>query len=157
MELPGSLVLLMKGNKRPIKIREVFPMKKMLSILLVSALAMGLLVTGTLAVGHWGGGSCRNNSLCYQDADGDGVCDNHGANCNYVDANGDGVCDNHGSNCNHVDANGDGICDNHGSNCNYVDANGDGVCDNQGQSCGQGLGNGQGHHGGGHHGGDCWN
>ena len=71
-------------------------MKKMLSILLVSALAMGLLVTGTLAAGHWGGGSCRNNSLCYQDADGDGVCDNHGANCNYVDANGDGICDNQG-------------------------------------------------------------
>ena len=139
MDLPGSLVLLMKGNKRPINIREGFLMKKMLSILLVSALALGLLVTGTLAASHWGGGSCRNNSLCYQDADGDGVCDNHGANCNYVDANGDG------------------ICDNHGANCNYVDANGDGVCDNQGQGCGQGLGNGQGHHGGGHHGGNCWN
>lgn len=139
MDLPGSLVLLMKGNKRPINIREGFLMKKMLSILLVSALALGLLVTGTLAAGHWGGDSCRNNSLCYQDADGDGVCDNQGTNCSYVDANGDGVCDNHGT------------------NCNYVDANGDGVCDNQGQGCGQGLGNGQGHHGGGHHGGGRWN
>lgn len=129
MDLPGSLVLLTKGKERPISIREVFRMKKMLSILLVSALALGLLVTGTLAAGHWGGGSCRNNSLCYQDTNGDGICDNHGANCN------------------HVDANGDGICDNHGTNCNYVDANGDGVCDNQGQ----------GHHGGGHHGGGRWN
>ena len=63
---------------------------------------------------HWGGGFCRNNSLCYQDADGDGVCDNHGSNCNYVDTNGDGICDNHGANCNYVDANGDGICDNQG-------------------------------------------
>lgn len=129
MDLPGSLVLLMKGNKRPINIREGFLMKKMLSILLVSALALGLLVTGTLAAGHWGGGSCRNNSLCYQDADGDGVCDNQGTNCNYADANGDGVCDSHGT------------------NCNYADTNGDGICDNQGQ----------GHHRGGHHGGGRWN
>ena len=42
MDLPGSLVLLMKGTKRPINIREGFLMKKMLSILLVSALALAL-------------------------------------------------------------------------------------------------------------------
>ena len=88
-------------------------MKKMLSILLVSALALGLLVTGTLAAGHWGGGSCRNNSLCYQDTNGDGICDNHGANCSYVDTNGDGICDDcKGELCAECkDVNLDGVCD----------------------------------------------
>ena len=49
------------------------------------------------------------------DADGDGICDNHGTNCAYVDANGDGVCDNQGAGYAYVDADGDGVCDNYGS------------------------------------------
>ena len=137
-------------------------MKKMVSILLAGTLVLGLIITGALAAGPWkqGGGLCLNSGVCAQDSDGDGVCDNRGANCSYVDADGDGVCDNRGANCSYVDADGDGVCDNHGANCAHQDANGDGVCDLCGQNCGglgcgnsQGLGNGQGHHGSGHHGG----
>lgn len=60
-------------------------MKKMITILLASALALGLLVTGTLAAGHFGHGT--------------GICDYHGSNCAYGDTDGDGVCDNLGQNC----------------------------------------------------------
>ena len=91
------------------------------------------------AVASAGNGANTNvvcNQYCaYQDADGDGICDNQG-NCgrNYADADKDGVCDNQG-NCgrNFVDADKDGVCDNQGS-CgkNYVDADKDGVCDNIG-------------------------
>lgn len=47
-------------------------MKKMITILLASALVLGLLVTGTLAAGHFGHGTgiCQNSVACYQDADG---------------------------------------------------------------------------------------
>ena len=119
-------------------------MKKMVSILLAGTLALGLIITGALAAGPWnqGGGLCRNSGVCAQDSDGDGVCDNQGANCSYVDADGDGVCDNRGANCTHQDADGDGVCD-------LCGQNGGGLgCGNS-----QGLGNGQGHHGSGHHGG----
>ena len=76
-------------------------MKKMITILLASALVLGLLVTGTLAAGHFGHGTgiCQNSVACYQDADGDGICDYHGSNCAYGDTDGDGVCDNLGQNC----------------------------------------------------------
>ena len=49
-------------------------MKKMITILLASALVLGLLVTGTLAAGHFGHGTgiCQNSETCYQDADGAG-------------------------------------------------------------------------------------
>lgn len=61
----------MKSSEHPIKIKEVFLMKKMLSILLASALVLGLLVTGTLAAGHFGHGTgiCQNSEACYPDAD----------------------------------------------------------------------------------------
>ncbi len=41
-------------------------MKKMITILLVSALVLGLLVTGTLAAGHFGHGTgiCQNSGAC---------------------------------------------------------------------------------------------
>lgn len=76
-------------------------MKKMVTILLASALVLGLLVTGTLAAGHFGHGTgiCQNSGACYQDADGDGICDYHGSNCAYGDTDGNGVCDNLGQNC----------------------------------------------------------
>ena len=76
-------------------------MKKMITILLASALVLGLLITGTLAAGHFGHGTgiCQNSGACYQDADGDEICDYHGSNCAYVDTDGDGVCDNLGQNC----------------------------------------------------------
>ena len=127
--------------------------KKILAIVLMGLLVLTLVPAAVFA----GYGSQQGQGIGYVDANGDGICDNHGSACgNYVDANGDGICDNHGSACgNYVDTNGDGICDNHGSACgNYVDANGDGVCDNAGTvNTGHHSGRGMGHHGGGHHGG----
>ena len=88
-------------------------MKKIFFGVLLTAIALS---AGTESVVVAGPGAGRN----YVDADGDGVCDNTGAEkCgqNYVDADGDGVCDNSGTNeeCgqNYVDADGDGVCDNY--------------------------------------------
>ncbi|NLH63360.1 MAG: hypothetical protein GX478_04095 [Erysipelotrichaceae bacterium] len=54
----------------------------------------------------------------------------------FVDENGDGICDNAGADhCRgngqgYIDANNDGICDNAGDRQNCIDANGDGVYGN---------------------------
>lgn len=97
----------------------------------------------------------------WQDANGDGICDNCGRNAvgcsGYADQDGDGVCDNCGMGRSHcqqggcpgyVDLDGDRVCDNRGISCRqgacrsqgYVDQDGDGVCDNRMSGC----------HGGGH-------
>ena len=62
-------------------------MKKIRIAALSAAVVLTLGITTAFAAGG------RN----YVDANGDGVCDNHGANCLYVDADGDGVCDNYGT------------------------------------------------------------
>ena len=122
--------------------------KKILAIVILGLLVVALVPAAIFASGNgYGNGQAQV-----------GIAATTNIGNNYVDANGDGICDNHGTNCgNHVDANGDGICDNHGTNCgNYVDTNGDGVCDNYGTngSYGHHGGRGMGHHNGGHHG--CW-
>ena len=62
-------------------------MKKMRIVALSAAVVLTLGITTAFAAG----------GTYYVDADGDGVCDNRGANCLYVDADGDGVCDNYGT------------------------------------------------------------
>ena len=127
------------------------------------ALAAALMLTATIGTvtaaaygrgNHGGNGTGNRAAVCYQDTDGDGICDNCGTNgCggNFVDEDGDGICDNRGTNgCggNFVDEDGDGICDNRGTNgCggNFVDEDGDGICDNCGGQHGTGR------HAGGHH------
>ena len=104
------------------------------------------------AAGTWGltGRQCN-----WQDANGDGICDNcdrSAVGCSgYADQDGDGICDNCGMGRDHcqqggcpgcVDLDSDGVCDNRGA-CRgqgYVDLDGDGVCDNRTSGC----------HGGGH-------
>lgn len=87
----------------------------------------------------------------FVDADGDGVCDNHGwAGCyheghhGYVDDDGDGVCDNYAQgNCASGYHHGNGAASSGGNCPAYTDADGDGTCDNyvdRGQR--------RGHHGG---------
>ncbi len=68
--------------------------KKILAIVL-----MGLLVPTLVPAAVFAGyGSQQGQGIGYVDANGDGICDNHGSACgNYVDANGDGVCDNAGT------------------------------------------------------------
>ena len=123
-------------------------MKKIWMGLTAVVLVMTLGVTGALAAGHHG------RSTRYVSTSTSSVYYHHGTG--FVDADGDGICDYHGANCGtgFVDANGDGVCDYHGTNCGtgFVDADGDGVCDYHGTNCGTGLGS---HHGGGH--GGCWN
>lgn len=73
------------------------------------ALAAALMLTATVGTvtaaahghgGHWGNGVGNCASVCYQDTDGDGICDNCGsAGCRryFADADHDGICDNCGS------------------------------------------------------------
>ena len=82
-------------------------MKKIWMGLAAAALVASLCVTGALAAGHRGQG--------LRDADGDGVCDNHGTRCaGFTDANGGGVCDNYGTGLgSHRGGHGRGGCRNH--------------------------------------------
>ncbi len=120
-------------------------MKRMVTGILILALVLSIGIATAYAAGPRRG---RN----YVDADQDGVWDFVGSQCNWQDANGDGICDNCGmrqGNCQqgsgrglgYVDQDGDGVCDNcgmrqgscqqdGGRGCGYVDQNGDGVCDN---------------------------
>ena len=68
--------------------------KKILAIVLMGLLVLTLVPAAVFA----GYGSQQGQGIGYVDANGDGICDNHGSACgNYVDANGDGVCDNAGT------------------------------------------------------------
>lgn len=98
-------------------------MKKIWMGLAAAALVASLCVTGALAAGHRGqglrytdgSGSCGNYCVNFADADGDGVCDNHGTRCaGFTDANGGGVCDNYGTRLgSHRGGHGRGGCRNH--------------------------------------------
>lgn len=103
---------------------------------------------------------------CYNDVDGDGICDNWGiGGCGgYGDADGDGVCDSYsgvggvcGGACDgYLDADGDGICDNFPNGAGGMHgggAHGNGVYDSYGNGSGQGSNAGSG--AGKHHGGGC--
>ncbi len=112
-------------------------MKRVLTGILILILVLALCMATAYAVGPRRG---RN----YVDTDRDGVRDLAGSQCNWQDANGDGICDNCGRNpvgcLGYADQDGDGICDNCGmaqgrcqqAGCpGYVDLDGDGVCDNR--------------------------
>ena len=92
-------------------------MKKIVTGIIITSLIVAFAAMGTFAYGY-------NRSGNYTDSNGDGICDNRGANgcgrgVNFDDEDGDGLCDNRGANgCgrgrNFADANGDGVCDNYG-------------------------------------------
>ena len=137
-------------------------MKRTFGIVLSAVTVLSIGATSVFAAGS-------RNGRSYNDADGDGACDNRGTatcvsneNCptaSFVDENIDGVCDNRGSgtgqnagqgNGNFVDEDNDGVCDNRGTgrgqnasqgNGNFVDEDNDGVCDNRGtcKGCGKGY------------------
>ena len=76
-------------------------MKKIFASIFISSLLLCLLATSAFACGHRrqtaGCTVCPHSCTGYVDVDGDGVCDNCGANsrcAGYFDADGDGVCDN---------------------------------------------------------------
>ena len=73
-------------------------MKKsvIIGVLIVGLIAISI---GFAAAQHGQGGQGKGcDSACFVDADGDGVCDNHGSRFNFVDEDGDGICDNIGTN-----------------------------------------------------------
>lgn len=109
-------------------------MKKALSGILSTVIALSMLTATAFAAGPGGG-------RYFADLDGDGICDNAGGRCAYVDTDGDGICDNCGT------YHGCGM-----AGANFVDADGDGVCDNYGSGwdCGRGA---RGGHGNGFRGG----
>ena len=137
VETPWGYLMIAEGKK----------MKKVLIGTLAVVLVLTAMTAGALAAG-------RGHASRFVDADGDGICDNYGADCKsvgcglgFVDTDNDGVCDNCGSDCQgsgcglgFVDADNDGICDNCGSDC-------------RGSGCGSGWGRGSCHGGGRHHGG----
>lgn len=115
-------------------------MKRVLTCILILALILALGMATAYAAGPRRGRS-----------DAAGTWGLTGRQCNWQDANGDGICDNCGMGRDHcqqggcpgcVDLDSDGVCDNRGA-CRgqgYVDLDGDGVCDNRTSGC----------HGGGH-------
>ena len=137
-------------------------MKRTLGIVLSAVTVLSIGATSVFAAGS-------RNGRSYNDADGDGACDNrvtatcvNNENCptaSFVDNDNDGVCDNRGTaNCqnagegngNFVDDDNDGVCDNRGAakcqnagrgNGNFIDKDNDGVCDNKGtgKGCGKGY------------------
>lgn len=123
-------------------------MKRVLSGILILALILALGMATAYAAGPrrgrsgaagtWGltGRQCN-----WQDANGDGICDNcdrSAVGCSgYVDQDGDGICDNCGMGRDHCQQDG---CP------GYVDQDGDGVCDNRMSGC-HGGGHGKGYRG----------
>ena len=96
-------------------------MKKLIPTLLCGVMALSVCTAGMFAIGAGRGAN-------FTDADGDGICDNIGANCRFTDADGDGVCDVCGQNT----AAGS-WCGGRGQN--FVDADQDGVCDHRETGC----------------------
>lgn len=118
-------------------------MKRKVSIALALMLVLCMICSLFAFVG------CDDECTQHVDADGDGLCDNCGAEMpkepctEHVDANNDGKCDVCGADMpkdpeptpdpdehEHVDANDDGKCDVCGLCLNHRDTNGDGKCDN---------------------------
>ncbi len=101
-------------------------MKKIRTGILAAALLLSIGVTGAFAASPgWGRHANRNDS-----------CPASGASCRY-DADGDGICDNCGANAGDCTA---------GCGRYYADADNDGVCDHWGGSrCGLGRGMGKGY------------
>ena len=110
-------------------------MKRTFGIVLSAVTVLSIGATSVFAAGS-------RNGRSYNDADGDGACDNrvtatcvNNENCptsSFVDENNDGVCD-HRSTAN---------CQNAGQgNGNFIDEDNDGVCDNRGmgKGCGKGY------------------
>ena len=110
-------------------------MKRTLGIVLSAVTVLSIGATSVFAAGS-------RNGRSYNDADGDGACDNRvtatcvsNENCptaSFVDENIDGVCDNRGSGKGQNAGQGNG---------NFVDEDNDGVCDNRGtcKGCGKGY------------------
>lgn len=84
--------------------------KKILAIVILGLLVVALVPAAIFASGNgYGNGQAQA-----------GIAATTNIGNNYVDANGDGICDNHGTNCgNYVDTNGDGVCDNYGTNGSF--------------------------------------
>ena len=118
-------------------------MKRKVSIALALMLVLCMICSLFAFVG------CDDECTQHVDADGDGLCDNCGAEmpkepcAEHVDANNDGKCDVCGADMpkdpeptpdpdehEHVDANDDGKCDVCDLCLNHRDTNGDGKCDN---------------------------
>lgn len=118
-------------------------MKRKVSIALALMLVLCMICSLFAFVG------CDDECTRHVDADGDGKCDNCGADMpkepctEHVDANNDGKCDVCGADMStdpeptpdpdeheHVDTNDDGKCDVCGLCLNHRDTNGDGKCDN---------------------------
>lgn len=118
-------------------------MKRKVSIALALMLVLCMICSLFAFVG------CDDECTQHVDADGDGLCDNCGAEMpkepctEHVDANNDGKCDVCGADMpndpeptpdpdehEHVDANDDGKCDVCDLCLNHRDTNGDGKCDN---------------------------
>ena len=110
-------------------------MKRTLGIVLSAVTVLSIGATSVFAAGS-------RNGRSYNDADGDGACDNrvtatcvNNENCptsSFVDENNDGVCDNRST----------AKCQNAGQgNGNFIDEDNDGVCDNRGmgKGCGKGY------------------
>lgn len=53
----------------------------------------------------------KNTCTTYEDAAGDGICDNKETKAEFGDEDEDGVCDNQGKKAGFIDENGDGVCD----------------------------------------------
>ena len=99
MEIPSPIVLWVKPAEGYLTIAEGKKMKKVLIGTLAVVLVLTAMTAGALAAG-------RGHASRFVDADGDGICDNYGADCKsfgcglgFVDTDNDGVCDNCGSDC----------------------------------------------------------
>lgn len=94
-----------------------------LALCMATAYAAGPRRGRSDAAGTWG---LTGRQWNWQDANGDGICDNCGRNpvgcLGYADQDGDGICDNCGM--------AQGRCQQTGCP-GYVDLDGDGVCDNR--------------------------
>lgn len=126
MDCPLPVVLPMKAENIAAQQKEVISMKKIRTGILAAALLLSIGVTGAFAASPgWGRHANRNDS-----------CPASGASCRY-DADGDGICDNCGANAGDCTA---------GCGRYYADADNDGVCDHWGGSrCGLGRGMGKGY------------
>lgn len=132
MDLPFWRVLYKKLKSQGIE-KEKTNMKRVLTCILILALILALGMATAYAAGPRRGRSdaagtwgLTGRQWNWQDANGDGICDNCGRNAvgcsGYADQDGDGICDNCGM--------AQGRCQQAGCP-GYVDLDGDGVCDNR--------------------------
>lgn len=75
-------------------------MKKMISVLLMAALASGICAATAVSASAATTTTTTNGVCQFVDKNGDGICDNKGklgkgnGTCAFVDKDGDGICDN---------------------------------------------------------------